>query len=55
MGLKSFPGGVHPHDYKEFSKKASIEQPPMPSKVIIPLSQHIGAPCKTGCKTERSS
>ncbi len=46
MGLKSFPGGVHPHDYKEFSKKASIEQPPLPGKVIIPLSQHIGAPAK---------
>ncbi|MDY6916074.1 MAG: electron transport complex subunit RsxC [Candidatus Cloacimonadota bacterium] len=46
MGLKTFPGGVHPHDYKEFSKDATIENMPIPKKVIIPLSQHIGAPAK---------
>ena len=46
MGLKTFPGGVHPHDNKEFSKKSAIEKFPIPAKVIIPLSQHIGAPSK---------
>jgi len=46
MGLKTFPGGVHPHDSKQFSKNCSIEKMPLPTKVVIPLSQHIGAPSK---------
>ncbi|OQY40318.1 MAG: electron transport complex subunit RsxC [Candidatus Cloacimonetes bacterium 4572_65] len=46
MKLKTFPGGAHPHDFKEFSKDASIETFPLPKKVVIPLAQHIGAPSK---------
>ncbi|MCD4651245.1 MAG: electron transport complex subunit RsxC [Candidatus Cloacimonetes bacterium] len=46
MGLKSFPGGVHPHDNKAYSKDAAISKLPLPEKVIIPLQQHIGAPSK---------
>jgi electron transport complex protein RnfC len=46
MGLKSFPGGIHPHDEKHYSKDAPIEVMPLPAKVVIPLSQHIGAPSK---------
>ncbi len=44
MRLKTFPGGVHPHDYKHFSASAPIEAMPLPQRVIIPMSQHIGAP-----------
>ncbi len=46
MKLKTFPSGVHPHDYKEYSKDAAIEMMDFPPKVVIPLSQHIGAPSK---------
>ncbi len=46
MGIKSFPGGIHPHDFKHFSKKKAIEKIPLPKKVVIPISQHIGAPSK---------
>ena len=46
MKLKTFPGGVHPHDHKEYSKNAPIEKMDLPLKVVIPLSQHIGAPSK---------
>lgn len=46
MSLKTFMGGAHPHDFKEFSKDASIEEFPLPKKVIIQLSQHIGAPSR---------
>ena len=46
MGFKTFPGGIHPHDYKAFSKDKKIEEMPIPQKIIIPLSQHIGAPSK---------
>jgi electron transport complex protein RnfC len=44
MSLKTFPGGVHPHDFKHFSKTAAIDKLPPPEKVIIPMSQHIGSP-----------
>ena len=44
MAAKTFKGGVHPHDFKHFSNKVPIEDFPSPEKVIIHLSQHIGAP-----------
>lgn len=44
MSLKTFPGGVHPHDHKHYSENAAITQFPLPERVIIPMSQHIGGP-----------
>ncbi|MCB5251211.1 MAG: electron transport complex subunit RsxC [Candidatus Cloacimonadales bacterium] len=44
MKFKSFNGGVHPKDSKEYSKSSAIEVMDIPKKVVIPLSQHIGAP-----------
>ncbi len=46
MGFKTFPGGIHPHDNKAFSKDKKIEEMPLPKKIVIPFSQHIGAPSK---------
>lgn len=46
MGLKTFPGGVHSHDHKGLAKSAAIESMPLPQKVYVHLSQHIGAPAK---------
>jgi len=46
MGNRTFPGGIHPPDAKKFSKNSSIVESPLPQKVVIPLSQHIGAPAK---------
>lgn len=43
--LKSFRGGVHPNDRKSYTASKSIEAAPLPNKVIIPVRQHIGAPC----------
>jgi len=44
--LKTFtPGGVHPEENK-ISAHKRIEVLPLPSTVIIPVSQHIGAPAK---------
>jgi electron transport complex protein RnfC len=44
--LKTFPtGGVHPEENK-FSSHKKIETLPVPPVVIIPISQHIGAPAK---------
>ena len=41
---KTFSGGVHPPENKNFSEHKSIELMPLPEIVIIPLQQHIGAP-----------
>jgi electron transport complex protein RnfC len=44
----SFKGGIHPlkhiHHGKRFSEARAIERCSVPDEVIIPLSQHIGAP-----------
>lgn len=42
----TFRGGVHPPDKKELAKDRAIKVAQAPKQVIIPLSQHIGAPCK---------
>ena len=39
-------GGVHPADKKYLSKDSPIERIPMPSELLISLSQHLGAPAK---------
>jgi electron transport complex protein RnfC len=46
MLLATFRGGIHPPDRKELSKDKAISDVKPPKKVVIPLSQHIGAPCK---------
>lgn len=46
MALATFKGGIHPSDKKELSADASIAATKQPPRVIIPLSQHLGAPCK---------
>jgi electron transport complex protein RnfC len=43
--IKSFRGGIHPNDSKHFSAQKPIEMAQLPSKVVIPVRQHIGAPC----------
>ena len=43
--VKSFRGGVHPNDGKSYTASKPIEIAPLPNKVIIPVRQHIGAPC----------
>ena len=44
---KMFPGGMHPHEGvngKSVNSGNAIRELPAPQRVIIPLSQHIGAP-----------
>jgi Na+-translocating ferredoxin:NAD+ oxidoreductase subunit C len=43
---KSFPGGVHPDCCKHLSKDSKIKKAAIPPQVIMPLTQHLGAPCK---------
>lgn len=46
MGLLSFRGGIHPPHAKKSTEKKPVEQSVNPKIVIIPLQQHIGAPCE---------
>ena len=43
---KAFFGGVHPDDMKRLACDRAIVPFPAPALVTIPMSQHIGAPCK---------
>ena len=43
--LNVFRGGIHPPDNKGATAGKPIFAPPVPAKLIIPLRQHIGAPC----------
>ena len=38
-------GGVHPADMKAPANQAAISEIALPAQVVIPMSQHIGAPC----------
>ncbi len=42
----TFSGGVHPAGNKELTAHKPTVAAAIPKRVIIPLSQHIGAPCK---------
>jgi electron transport complex protein RnfC len=44
MKLKTFPGGLHPPDNKQWSAHKPIETCPLPAELVVPLAQHIGAP-----------
>ena len=41
-----FFGGVHPKENKHYSENQRIQEFPEPDILVIPMSQHIGAPCK---------
>ena len=42
----SFFGGVHPKGNKEFAEHKAVQEFPEPDILVVPMSQHIGAPCK---------
>jgi electron transport complex protein RnfC len=44
--LKTFRGGIHPPYNKDLTKHKDVETAAIPQKVIIPMSQHVGAPCE---------
>lgn len=54
MTLGTFRGGIHPPDKKELSKDRAISASRPPARVVIPLSQHIGAPCKPAVEIGQS-
>lgn len=54
FGLKTFSrGGIHIDDRK-YSHESPIERLPAPKTVVVPVSQHIGAPAKTVVAKEQA-
>ncbi len=45
MNIAVFKGGVHPVYHKEITATMAVAPMRAPSTVVIPLQQHIGAPC----------
>ena len=44
--LVGFYGGLHPSEHKEYSEHLALAVFPTPKTVVIPLSQHTGAPAE---------
>ena len=42
----SFFGGVHPKENKFYACDVAVQEFPEPDILVVPMSQHIGAPCK---------
>ena len=42
----SFFGGIHPKENKWYAEKHPVQVFPDPDILVIPMSQHIGAPCQ---------
>ena len=54
MRLFSFKGGVHPLEMKELAEEKPIQVAEIPKAIIVPLVQHIGAPCAPTVETGQS-
>ncbi len=44
FGKKTFPHGIHPPEYKEVTSRKETMRIPFPEEIVLPLTQHIGAP-----------
>lgn len=42
----SFFGGIHPKENKFYTEDCPVQPFPEPDILVVPLSQHIGAPCQ---------
>jgi len=47
MKTLTFKQGIHPDYNKELTRDSSLQKASRPKTVMIPLQQHIGAPCNT--------
>ncbi len=47
---RAFFGGIHPIDNKQFASEKPIAVFPEPDLLVVPMAQHIGAPCQPQVK-----
>ncbi len=41
-----FFGGIHPRENKQYAENQCVQPFPEPDVLVVPMQQHIGAPCK---------
>ncbi len=46
-------GGIHPEEHKGLTEHLAIEEMPPPSRVVLPLSMHFGAPAQALVKKKQ--
>ena len=46
LAFRRFRGGVHPPEHKEATSGSPIRRAPVPARLVVPMSQHLGAPCQ---------
>ncbi len=39
-------GGIHPPEHKDLSNRIPIQPAPLPKRLVLPLTQHLGAPAE---------
>ena len=44
--IPSFFGGIHPKENKFYAEHCPVQSFPEPDILVVPMSQHIGAPCQ---------
>jgi len=44
--LDRFHGGIHPPENKSQSNQGSIQHPPLPKRLVVPILQHAGQPAE---------
>jgi electron transport complex protein RnfC len=44
--IRPFFGGTHPPDRKEGTAGRAVRPGPLPERIVLPMSQHLGAPCE---------
>jgi len=42
----SFVGGIHPPGRKDATREKPVQRAPLPHRLVVPMSQHLGAPCE---------
>jgi len=45
LGKAAFKGGIHPPGHKTATAGCPVEWAPVPERLVVPMSQHLGAPC----------
>lgn len=46
MSRAAFKGGVHPPERKEATSSSATQWARVPERLVVPMSQHLGAPCQ---------
>jgi electron transport complex protein RnfC len=46
LARAGFKGGIHPPTHKEATRASQIQRVPTPEMLVVPMSQHLGAPCE---------